>query len=59
MPELASGLGGRETAAQIVQNWDRRNRKARPKLQRAAKTMRRSVKGNLPAQPGSPRRTNG
>jgi hypothetical protein len=58
MPELAFGLGGRETAAQIVQNWYRRNREARPKLQRAAETMGRNVEGNLPAQPGARRRTN-
>ncbi|HET9587762.1 MAG TPA: hypothetical protein VFO91_03140 [Anaerolineales bacterium] len=36
---LAFGLGGRETAAQIVQNWYRQGREARPRLERAAGEM--------------------
>lgn len=52
---LAFGLGGRETAAQIMQNWYRRSREAQPQLRRAAENMER----NLPANPESPRRTTG
>jgi hypothetical protein len=33
---LAFGLGGRETASQIVQGWYRRTQEAAPRLQRAA-----------------------
>ncbi|HET9588757.1 MAG TPA: hypothetical protein VFO91_08200 [Anaerolineales bacterium] len=40
---LAFGLGGRETAAQIVQNWYRQGREARPRLERAAENMERNV----------------
>jgi len=43
---LAFGLGGRETAAQIVQNWYRQGQEAKPKLERAADNMERSVAGN-------------
>lgn len=38
---LAFGLGGRETAAQIVQNWYRQTREAQPRLERAAEDMER------------------
>lgn len=40
---LAFGLGGRETAAQIVQNWYRQGREARPRLERAAENMERNA----------------
>src|SRR5215217_5098211 len=36
---LAFGLGGRETAAQIVQTWYRRSQEAAPRLERAADAM--------------------
>jgi hypothetical protein len=35
---LAFGLGGRETAAEIVQGWYRQGREAAPKIERAVKT---------------------
>lgn len=34
---LAFGLGGRETAAEIVRNWYARGREARPQMQQAAR----------------------
>jgi hypothetical protein len=40
---LAFGLGGRETAGQIVDNWYRRGRANRPKLERAAENMERQA----------------
>ena len=40
---LAFGLGGRDTAAQIVQSWYRQGREARPRLERAAENMERNV----------------
>ena len=40
---LAFGLGGRETAAQIVQTWYRQGREARPRLERAAENMERNA----------------
>lgn len=43
---LAFGLGGRETAAQIVDGWYRRSRAAQPKLERAAENIERNVSGN-------------
>src|SRR5688572_30947494 len=43
---LAFGLGGRETAAQIVQGWYRQGQEAKPRLERAADNMERSVAGN-------------
>jgi len=38
---LAFGLGGRDTAGQIVQNWYRRGQSARPKIERAAEDVER------------------
>jgi hypothetical protein len=38
---LAFGLGGRDTAGQIVQNWYRRGLAARPKIERAAENVER------------------
>ena len=46
---LAFGLGGRETAAQIVQGWYRQGREARPRMERAAETMERDMERNTPA----------
>jgi len=43
---LAFGLGGRETAAQIVQTWYRQGVESKPKLERAAENMERNVAGN-------------
>src|ERR1700686_2459611 len=43
---LAFGLGGRETAAQIVQGWDQRGQQAAPKLGEAANAASRARAGN-------------
>jgi hypothetical protein len=54
---LAFGLGGRETAAQIVQGWYRQGREVRPKLERAADNMERDVERNVAANRESTRRS--
>lgn len=54
---LAFGLGGRETAAQIVQDWYRQGREARPRLERAAENMERNVERNVAANRESTRRS--
>ncbi|HEX6271099.1 MAG TPA: hypothetical protein VFZ43_12745 [Anaerolineales bacterium] len=56
---LAFGLGGRETAAQIVQGWYRQGREARPRLERAAENMEHNAEGNVAATRGSTRRSTG
>jgi hypothetical protein len=56
---LAFGLGGRETAAQIVQGWYRQGREARPKLERAAENMERDVERNIAENRDTPRRSVG
>ena len=38
---LAFGLGGRDTAAEIVQHWYRQSQQAAPKIERAAQETRR------------------
>ena len=43
---LAFGLGGRDTAGQIVDTWYRRGRTAQPKLERAAENIERNVERN-------------
>jgi hypothetical protein len=43
---LAFGLGGRDTAAQIVQGWYRQGRETAPRIERAAENMERNVSGN-------------
>jgi hypothetical protein len=43
---LAFGLGGRETAGQIVQNWYNRGRANQPKMERAAENIERNVERN-------------
>jgi hypothetical protein len=40
---LAFGLGGRETAAQIVADWYRSGKQATPKLQQAAESVQRDA----------------
>jgi hypothetical protein len=45
---LAFGLGGRETAGQIVQNWYNRGRANQPKMERAAENMERQAQHNRP-----------
>src|SRR5687768_15125039 len=54
---LAFGLGGRETAGQIVANWYRRGQEARPKLERAADNMERNAERNVAATRESTRRS--
>ena len=44
---LAFGLGGRETAAQIVNGWYGQARAAKPKFERAAENMDRNVERNV------------
>ncbi|MEO8356996.1 MAG: small-conductance mechanosensitive ion channel [Chloroflexota bacterium] len=44
---LAFGLGGRDTAGQIVDTWYRRGREARPRIERAAENMERNVERNV------------
>jgi hypothetical protein len=50
---LAFGLGGRDTAGQIVQNWYRRGQTARPKIERAAENVERRAERNMPRASGS------
>jgi Mechanosensitive ion channel, conserved TM helix len=50
---LAFGLGGRETAAQIVQGWYRRSRENQPRIERAAENMERKAERNLPSTRGA------
>jgi hypothetical protein len=44
---LAFGLGGRDTAGQIVQNWYRRGREARPRIERAAEEAERRTERSV------------
>lgn len=50
---LAFGLGGRDTAGQIVQNWYNRGRANQPKLERAAENMERQAQRNMPSTRGA------
>lgn len=50
---LAFGLGGRETAAQIVQNWYRQGRANQPKMERAAENIERQAQRNMPSTRGA------
>ena len=43
---LAFGLGGRETAAQIMQGWYRQGREARPRMERTAENIERNMERN-------------
>src|SRR5919109_1120286 len=49
---LAFGLGGRDTAGQIVQNWYNRGRANRPKIQRTSENMERQAQRNMPSTRG-------
>jgi hypothetical protein len=49
---LAFGLGGRETAGQIVDGWYRRGREAAPRMERAAENMERNVERNRAPRDG-------
>src|SRR5687767_8968992 len=50
---LAFGLGGRETAGQIVDNWYRRGRANQPKMERAAENVERQAQRNKPTTRGA------
>ena len=50
---LAFGLGGRDTAGQIVDNWYRRGRANQPKMERAAENMERQAQRNIPTTRGA------
>ncbi|HLO33182.1 MAG TPA: hypothetical protein VK249_28805 [Anaerolineales bacterium] len=50
---LAFGLGGRETAGQIVQNWYNRGRANQPKIERAAENIERKAQRNMPSTSGA------
>jgi Mechanosensitive ion channel, conserved TM helix len=50
---LAFGLGGRETAAQIVQNWYNRGRANQPKMERATENIERQAQRNMPSTRGA------
>ena len=50
---LAFGLGGRDTAGQIVDNWYRRGRETGPKIQRAAENVERRSERNMPQTRGA------
>jgi hypothetical protein len=50
---LAFGLGGRETAARIVDNWYRRGRENAPRMERAAENIERQAKRNVTGTTGA------
>jgi hypothetical protein len=50
---LAFGLGGRDTAGQIVQNWYNRGSANRPKLERATENIERQAQRNMPSTRGA------
>ena len=50
---LAFGLGGRDTAGQIVDSWYRRGRANQPKMERAAENMERQAGRNLSSTRGA------
>src|SRR5829696_4895844 len=50
---LAFGLGGRDTAGQIVQGWYNRGRANQPKMERAAENMERQAQRNMPSTRGA------
>jgi len=54
---LAFGLGGRETAAQIVQGWYRQGRETKPRLERTVENMEQNVERNVAANRESTRRS--
>ncbi len=50
---LAFGLGGRDTAGQIVDGWYRRGRANQPKMERAAENIERQGQRNMPSTRGA------
>lgn len=56
---LAFGLGGRETAAEIVADWYRQSREAKPKLERAADEMERRTERSIKDFEDAPQRPPG
>ena len=50
---LAFGLGGRDTAGQIVDTWYRQGREARPKMERAAENVEQQTRRNVQQTRGS------
>jgi hypothetical protein len=50
---LAFGLGGRDTAGQIVQTWYNRGRANQPKMERAAENLERQAQRNMPSTRGA------
>jgi hypothetical protein len=50
---LAFGLGGRDTAGQIVQNWYNQGRANQPKMEQAAKNIERQAQRNMPSTRGA------
>jgi Conserved TM helix len=50
---LAFGLGGRDTAGQIVNGWYTRGRASQPKIERAAENMERQAQRNMPSTRGA------
>lgn len=56
---LAFGLGGRDTAARIVENWYRQGQEARPKLERAVDEAERRTERSIRDFEESPRRSPG
>ncbi len=50
---LAFGLGGRDTAREIVDSWYNRGQQARPKVERAAENIQRRTEQNMPRTSGS------
>jgi hypothetical protein len=45
---LAFGIGGRETAAEVVRKWYERSRRLAPKAEEAAEQLRRDVRSERP-----------
>lgn len=55
---LAFGLGGRETAAELLADWRQKARDAAPKLERAANDVARQAEESKPRPGDGMRRTN-
>lgn len=53
---LSFGLGGRETAARIIEGWYRQANEAQPKLERAADAMERKTERSIKDFEDAPRR---
>jgi hypothetical protein len=51
---LAFGLGGHETAAQIVSNWYESGQRAAPKMKQAAETAQRDTQNSTSERPSTP-----